>query len=487
MLSKSLYLSGNQCLRYQWWRVHEPRAVELQPSIVLEDRFDQGRQVGELARERFAGGVLIDPQQDAAHRVADTNAALASGAAVIFEATFEADGVRVSCDVVERGPQGEIALIEVKSASQCKPEHVTDCAIQAHVLAANGMPPKTVAVLHLNREFTHPSTGDRFETTDVTDAVRGELPLVPGRIEEQVRALNGPLPEVAIGAHCTDPWTCPFLGRCWPDDPMHISRLHGVGPKGVAAFLHVGVHRIDDLPPSFKLQATQRRQIRALAQDRMVVEPGLEAALEPFDVPTLGFLDFETVVRAVPVWNRMGPWHQAAAQFSYHERRGDGSVRHEEYLADGPQDARPHIAHRLVQATRGAVRVVTYTSFEKTQIRSLARMVPEYADELLALEDKLIDLFPVVRDHVYHPRFLGSYSIKAVLNPLVPTLTYHDLVIVDGLVASVEIARLLFAAGRIADDERPRVRGDLLAYCERDTWAMVQLLDSLRTIAAAPA
>ena len=81
-----------------------------------------------------------------------------------------------------------------------------------------------------------------------------------------------------------------------------------------------------------------------------------------------------------------------------------------------------------------------------------------------------------------HPDFGGSFSIKAVLHPLVPDLSYSDLIIVDDLTASVEIARLLFVSGRIAPEERARVRKDLLAYCERDTWAMVQLLASLQAV-----
>jgi len=85
--------------------------------------------------------------------------------------------------------------------------------------------------------------------------------------------------------------------------------------------------------------------------------------------------------------------------------------------------------------------------------------------------------------HVYHPGFRGSFSIKYVLNPLVPDLTYNDLVIVDGMVASVEIARLLFVAHKIPVEERDRLRADLLAYCERDTWAMVRLLGRLRELA----
>jgi len=72
-----------------------------------------------------------------------------------------------------------------------------------------------------------------------------------------------------------------------------------------------------------------------------------------------------------------------------------------------------------------------------------------------------------------------------VLNPLVPELTYDDLVIMEGLIASVEIARLRFVAQKTPPDERDRVRQDLLNYCERDTWAMVKLLERLQDLAVA--
>ena len=114
----------------------------------------------------------------------------------------------------------------------------------------------------------------------------------------------------------------------------------------------------------------------------------------------------------------------------------------------------------------------------------LQKAVPDLKRELEELEEKLIDLCPVVRDHVYHPGFLGSFSLKYVLTPLVPDLTYDDLIIVDGRIASVEIARLLFVAGKIPPEEHDRVRRDLLEYCKRDTWAMVRLLGRLRELAS---
>ncbi len=88
-----------------------------------------------------------------------------------------------------------------------------------------------------------------------------------------------------------------------------------------------------------------------------------------------------------------------------------------------------------------------------------------------------------MKNCVYHPDFRGSFSLKYILTPLVPELTYDDLVIVDGRVARVEIARLLFVADKIPRQERDRVRQDLLNYCERDTWAMVKLVERLRELA----
>lgn len=481
-LSKSLFVAGVQCVKQLWWRVHEPMATELQPDIVLQDRFDQGRQVGELARRCYPSGTLVTSAAAREERLAETAALMASGAQVLFEPSFSADGVFVSLDVLEREASG-YALVEVKSASTCKAEHIADVAVQLHVLARNGIEVRRAEVMHLNAAFAHPDVGELFARADVTEAARGRLPLIEGDIAQQREALTGPLPSVKLGAHCFEPWTCPFVERCWPDDPWHIKNLYNVGPKKAASYLQGGIETIDQLPAGAKLPVVAQRQIRALRSGTLIVEPTLRAALAPFAVEPLGFLDFETVSRAVPVWNGMTPWSQAPAQLSYHELLDDGSWSHDEYLADGPDDARPLLAQRLIDVTRQAKRVVTYSAFEKTQIRALQRSVPQLAEPLHDLEQKLIDLLPVIRENVYHPAFMGSFSIKYVLNPLVPELTYNDLVIVNGLVASVQIARLLFVANRIVPEERPRIRQDLLAYCERDTWAMVRLLQRLRELA----
>src|SRR5438093_6633297 len=127
-LSKSRFTSGLQCHKKLWWEVHEPDALELQPDKVLQDLFDQGRQVGEAARARYPGGVLIDlPHHAGAARVAATQKALDSGAPAEFEATFIADETFAAIDVLEKLDDGH-RLPEDKSSTSQKDDHIPDVA-----------------------------------------------------------------------------------------------------------------------------------------------------------------------------------------------------------------------------------------------------------------------------------------------------------------------------------------------------------------------
>jgi hypothetical protein len=406
-----------------------------------------------------------------------TRQALDAGAPAVFEATFIEGRVFVSIDVLERTAEG-FTLIEVKSSSKVKLDHIPDAAIQTWVARKAGIDVRRVELMHLNTDFRHPDIGELFQRTDITAEVEAFLPHIPPMIEEQLAALAGPEPDVPVGTHCwmTDR-DCPFWDRCFPTDEHHVWTLYRAQTQQKWGLVLQGFNRVMELPRNQKLTETQKRQRRALECGQLIVEPGLRAELNEFN-GRLGFLDFETIGRAIPVWPDVGPWRQVVVQFSYHEQQADGTYTHRAYLAEGPGDPREELALQLLEATAGAEKIVMYSHFERTRIRELARWLPHLADRLTALEKKLVDLLPVIQRNVYHPRFAGSFSIKQVLNPLVPDLTYNDLAIVDGMVASVEIARLLFVAHLVKD--RDQLRKDLLAYCERDTWAMVRLLERLR-------
>lgn len=481
-LSKSRIVAGWRCPRYLWWKVHRRAAPELKPDVPTLDRMRQGTAVGKLATERFRDGVLIDfaPGQKY-EKVVATEDAIDDGVPAIFEASFEEDDVFVAVDILER-VNGGFRLIEVKSSTTVKEDHIRDVAIQLHVVRASGTPVRRAAVMHLNKAYRHPDSGDLFVVEDVTDLAEELGSQVPGVIQLCREVLEGPEPDPCPKESCAFGTECPLEPSCWPSEPDHIRRLHGIGPKRALRFMEQGIHSFGDVPEGASVNAKACRQLKAWNSGDLVVEEGLSAALEPFRGP-VGFLDFETVMRAVPVWDGLSPWGMVPVQFSYHERQRDGTYAHRDWLADGPQDPRPELAEALIAATGAVGRVVIYTNYERRCIGALREAVPTLAEELDDLDGKLIDLKEVVAQHLAHPDFGGSYSIKDVITPLMPDLTYDSLAVADGMVASVELARLMLKGDRMTEEERKTKRDELQAYCRMDTWAMVRLLEHLEELA----
>lgn len=484
-LSKSRFVSGLQCHKQLWWRVHDPDAPELVPDAALRNLFDQGAEVGRVARAYVPGGELIDlPFYQYDNKVAATGAALAREPAAIYEATFLADDTYALVDILERRPNGDgYGVIEVKATNSVKQEHIPDVAVQVHVLRRSGLKVEHAEVMHLNPECRYPDLGNLFVREDVTAPVEGFLLNVPDELAAQGEMLRGPLPQVPIGEHCTKPYDCPFLARCWPRLPEHhVSTLYSIQRKKVVEYQARGYETIYELPSDLELSLIHVRQVQAVTTGAMVVESGLARALEEFTSP-LTFLDFETVSFAIPRWTGCRPWETVPVQFSCHVEGPGGRLAHHEWLAEGPGDPRAALAERLVAACAGggARKVVAYyANFERDCIRHLAEWVPHLAKELKKIEAKLIDLLPVVRNHVYHPDFGGSFSIKKVLPALVPGLSYRDLAINEGETASLELMRLMFEGEEMKPRERSQLREALLRYCERDSWAMVKLLDKLK-------
>ena len=57
-LSKSLYVTGSQCMKALWLKINKPEEEEI--SDALESRFDVGHEIGALARQLFTPFTLIE-------------------------------------------------------------------------------------------------------------------------------------------------------------------------------------------------------------------------------------------------------------------------------------------------------------------------------------------------------------------------------------------------------------------------------------------
>jgi hypothetical protein len=102
----------------------------------------------------------------------------------------------------------------------------------------------------------------------------------------------------------------------------------------------------------------------------------------------------------------------------------------------------------------------------------------EYAERIKAIQARLFDLLPVVREHTYHPAYAGSYSIKSVLPALVPGMTYAGMAVANGQEAGLAWESLV--QGDLNCDERERIRKALLEYCAQDTLGMAHLVEKLQ-------
>jgi predicted RecB family nuclease len=428
------------------------------------------------------GGVLVDlPHNTVPERLAETEQAIERRAPVIYEAAFQADDMFVSVDILERRGTG-YCLIEVKSTTSVKQHHLADVAIQAHVLRRSGLDVRRMELMHLNRGCTYPDLSDLFVREDVTTMAEALLPVIPMDVAAQTVMLGGGLPNVPIGDHCSTPYDCPFAQRCWPVlPPYHVSTLYAMRQRALELD-EEGYHTIHDLPEDVPLGAIADRQRRAVQTGQVVVEPGLAQALKAF-VPPIAFLDFETVGLAVPVWSGCHPYDAVPVQFSCHVVREAGQVVHHEWLAEGPEDPRPVLAERFVEACQAARTVVAYNApFERSCIERVADAVPRHAGPLHRIVSRLVDLLPVVRSHIYHPDFGGSFSLKKVVPALVPDIRYDGLAVGDGQSASLGLVRLLFLGSSLGETAKEQLRRDLQRYCYQDTWALARLLERLHDL-----
>src|SRR5205814_1443533 len=154
-------------------------------------------------------------------------------------------------------------------------------------------------------------------------------------------------------------------------------------------------------------------------------------------------------------------------------------LRHEAFLAEGTGDPRRAFAKSLLPSLGSEGTIFVYNAaFERTRLKELQEFCPDRADELGSVIRRLYDLLPLTRDCYYHRDQHGSWSIKDVLGTIDADLAYDGLTVKDGGMAQEAFVELL--GSDVLADRRQELRAALLAYCGRDTMALVRLARHLR-------
>jgi Domain of unknown function(DUF2779) len=486
-ISKSKFVAGCQCVKRLYWQVHKPE-LAAEPDGATESIMQQGHDVGLLARRLFPGGVEVcERSLDQAIRA--TRELVANrDVPAIFEGVFEHDGVLVRVDVLHRRRDGRWCLIEVKSTTDVKDHHFDDLGIQYRVVSRSRLDVASACLAHINRNYVFKGgcidVRRFFKIRNLTRRVERLQPRLTFQLRSQFTVLSMPkAPDVAPGRQCNDPVTCEFFDRCnIPRPSDHIGYLPRSHASAMEELEEIGVESIHDIPDDFELTEIQRRVAACVQTGESWYDiDGLKAALAGLRYP-LFFMDFETVNPAIPRFAGMRPYDHLPFQWSLHvQREPHAALEHHEFLATDTSDPRREFSESLCAELGENGRIAVYNvGFESQRLSELAAWLPEYTAPIENIKSRLWDLLPVVRNHVYHPAFAGSYSLKSVLPALVPEMTYDGMTVSNGQAA--ELAWESLVRGGLDPDECDRIRKGLLEYCRQDTLALVRIVTMLRSI-----
>lgn len=483
LLSKSRYQAGRQCRRLLWLRCHTPETLGA-TDAATQFVFDQGHRVGAMAQRCYPDGQTIAWEARFADVLRSSREALADRRP-IFEAGFMHGRAYTRADILEPVGKRRWDLIEVKSTTRVKDEHIEDLAFQRHVYQGSGLSIRRSLLMHLDGSYRRQGEIDSdalFTRVDLTREVKRLQP----RIEKRIAKLNATLarrtaPQVAIGSHCTSPYACPFFEDCHAFLPEHdVLSLLGGGRKA-QRLLSEGVLALRDIQKS-DLTPRQALQVRAVKRGKARIDkPALRAFLETLRYP-LHLLDFETVSTAIPLYDDTRPWRSVPFQYALQIIEEPGArPRSRSFLAQGKGDPRPRFLATLKRHLGRRGSIVAYNAnFERQRLEECAERFPEHARWIRRVKRRLVDLYAPFRAlSYYHPEQDGSVSLKAVL----PALTgqgYDDLDVADGQHAGRAFLQLV--EGEVQGDERAALRKQLKAYCQRDTEGMLWIIERLQEL-----
>ena len=190
----------------------------------------------------------------------------------------------------------------------------------------------------------------------------------------------------------------------------------------------------------------------------------------------------KTIRSPIPLFENSKPYQQIVFQYSVHIKKTPSSeIDHEEYLANPDEDPRIGFVKKIIEdcGTEGDI-LVYNIGFERSKLVDLIEVFPQYSEKLKNIINRLKDLMiPFQKKWYYTPEMKGSYSIKNVLPAMVPELSYNDLEIKEGGIASDTFLQMINKSFK--GDEGIK-RKQLLEYCKLDTEAMVEILKKLHTL-----
>ena len=476
-ITKDIFLSTLQCPVLGWNIRHN---IDPTP-LTISDKFrlETGIEIGKKATETYPEGILIE-DLNTTTAVKKTEKLLKDpDTKAIFEGAFLYKSFVTRADILLRNKSGW-NMIEVKSSINDREEYIHDMAYTTMIMELSGLNVSHISLMHLSENFHNGmETKELFVEIDHTEEVHKQVEEFKPLLEKIQEITDSPVkPEADLIFTCRK---CHLLKKCTGKDiKNHIFDLPRLSQSKFDKLKALGITSIENIPDNFPLTDTQLRIAKCVKTQKPFIGERLKIELENIKFPAF-YLDFETVMTAIPLYQNITPYETIPTQFSIHKTSSPVSIiNHSEYLADPKKDCRRELAEALIKALEDKGSIVTYTDYEEGVIKELIELYPELSEELNHIIERLVDLEKIIRENYYHPDFHGRTSLKITLPVLVPEMTYEGMGIADGETASTYFA--LMALGKYTDEEVEKIKKNLLIYCKQDTLAMVEIHKKLLKI-----
>lgn len=351
VLSKSTYIRSLQCLKslylYKNYFLQRDKVSVEQQAI-----FNRGHAVGNLAHQLFPGGVdaskgVKQRSKDALLRTLDL---IQKGEKIIYEASFQHDGVWVIADIIVLQESG-YKVYEVKSSLSISDTYMNDAALQFHVISnalkqINNLELLDFVLVYVNKNYVLKGAFDvkrYFLFREMKAYCEEQNDFVQSRIIKAKLTLdNGKIPAVDTGEHCFNPYPCDFQGTCFKNTSK---------PEAL---------QVNNLDLNSFFNSDEKVNV----------------------------LDWLTTRPAIPMFDGMQPYQTIVFQFSIADINNTKNTF--QFVAENSGNPNTIFMEQLIKNTinPGAILVSDYTS-KCNVLQELAEFYPQYAAPLSVIKQRL--------------------------------------------------------------------------------------------------
>lgn len=503
--NKELYQAFLKCPREFYFMINEDEQQKKHDMRVHYDNMEKG--LKKIAQGLFMGGI------DANQNAEETLKLINDGTNIIYNAKFTSDTYDTDVDILIRSGNGyDIYRITREESSdfhsfvnkQSKKgifkKFASDLTFTKYSLVDMGFKVNKSIIVAINKFYKRGKELDitkLFDILDISTGINISRYTFPKEIEKMTKMLEVvELPSTTLSkSKCLKPQfhECLFSKYCWQDVPKNsVHDIPKISSSKIEDCIKKGKVDLVSVLPDVLSRSKEETKIKHLIEftdnQKMLIKRALRTKTSEKLPQLFTFVndlvyplyhwDVETFAYIVPPYEGTTPYENIPFQFSLHIEGKDTEIKHIEFLDTSGDDPRENLIKSLIENMGESGSIIVYNmAFESSVLQNLAMQFPKYEKELMALKDRLVDLFePFQSNYYYHPDMKFSNALKSVYPALIGD-AYKKLHINNGLIA-------MSTYFSIQENRNIKIEFDehLKKYCFQDTYSMIEILKYLKNV-----